>query len=290
MYDLITNKLWEILLANTTEEEANWLSDKSSLPSLDIMTAFVAVPRFLKKKKIALSDGLEKELSVVYKSFSVRDWSLHRLARVWLLTKLVAADRSNFVQHIETLFDTAEINEFVALHSALPILPEPKQWLFRATDAVRSNMGLIFDAIALNNPYPATYFTELAWNQLVLKTIFNDKPIHLIHGLEERANEKLAWTLSDFAHERWAAGRQVAPQVWRLVVNFVNDQLLADIQQLFKSPDVHNQQAAALVCAGSNFAPAQELLTQFPELQKEIQEKSLTWANLEFTDLNTYVS
>lgn len=284
MYDLITNKLWEILLANTSEEEANWLSNKSSLAPLELMTAFVAVPRFLKKKEIILSDELEKDLSIIYKSFSVRNWTLHRLARVWLLTQLVAADKDNYVQHIETLFDTAEINEFVALYSALPILPEPKQWLFKATDAVRSNMGLVFDAIALNNPYPATYFTELAWNQLVLKTIFNDKQINLICGLDERANEKLAWTLSDFAHERWAAGRQVPPQVWRLVVNFVNDSLLEDIQHLFNSSNLANRQAAALVCAQTSYPAANQLLTQYPELQKEIQNKHLSWANLEFAD------
>ena len=55
---------------------------------------------------------------------------------------------------IRDRFDTAEMNELVALYSALPVLAYPEQWLFRATDAVRSNMGVVYEAIALGNPYP----------------------------------------------------------------------------------------------------------------------------------------
>ncbi len=38
-----------------------------------------------------------------------------------------------------------------------------------------------------------------AWNQLVLKAFFTEKPIQQIIGLDERANEKLASTAYDFA-------------------------------------------------------------------------------------------
>ncbi|MEZ4901297.1 MAG: EboA domain-containing protein [Spirosomataceae bacterium] len=195
-------------------------------------------------------------MNEILPGFSVEQWSFVRLARVWLLDCLDDADKEAYLRHIETLFDTAEMNELVALYSALPLLAYPEQWLFRATDAVRSNMGVVFDALALRNPYPRQYFSELAWNQLVLKAIFNDKPIHHIVGLEERNNEKLVLTLSDFAHERWAAGRIVAPQVWRLISNFLNDSLLTDIMHLFASSSEYDKQAAALTCYHSNYAPA----------------------------------
>jgi hypothetical protein len=232
-------------------------------------------------KIIVTSKEDQWDLSTEIHGFSVEGWSLVRLSRVWLLTQLDPSDKSDYVKNIETLFDTAEMNELVALYSALPVLSYPDQWLFRATDAVRSNMGFVFDAIALHNPYPEKYFSEPAWNQLVLKTIFNDKPIHFIEGLEKRANEKLALTLSDFAHERWAAGRTVPSQVWRLVGKFLNPVLLADMQYLFDSQNPEDQQAAALACGESNLAAANYMLAKYMELEKSVNSGAITWAELE---------
>ena len=154
------------------------------------------------------------------------------------------------------------MNELVALYRALPVIKSPEIWLNRATDAVRSNMGPVFDAIAFGNPYPLQHFSELAWNQLVLKCIFNDKPIHLIEGLDERANQALADTLADFAHERWAAGRRVPSQVWRLIRNFQTDTKEQDLAKLAKSEDPNDQKAAELI---SNNSP----LEAWKVLEKE---------------------
>ena len=281
MSDIVKQKLWEIISRNTSATESEWLQQKGSAAPLELMTAFVAAPRFLAKKIMEVSEDEQWSLDTEIPGFSVNNWSLVRLSRVWLLTQLDPSDKEDYVKSIETLFDTAEMNELVALYSALPLLSYPEQWLFRATDAVRSNMGFVFDAIALHNPYPAKHFSELAWNQLVLKTIFNDKPIHLIEGLENRANEKLALTLSDFAHERWAAGRSVAPQVWRLVGKFMNPALLADMQHLFESENSDDRKAAALACADSTLTNANYLLAKYTDLEKSVKSGELTWAELE---------
>jgi len=289
MSAFIQKILWEIINQNTSETETSWLTEKSNSEPLELMTAFVACPRFLSKKLITVQPETAAELNQAIAGFSVERWSLVRLARIWLLTHLDAAAEETYIKHINTLFDTAEMNELVALYSALPILGYPQQWLFRATDAVRSNMGFVFDAIALRNPYPAKYFNEAAWNQLVMKTIFNDKPIHFIEGLNERQNKNLALILSDFAHERWAAGRSVAPQVWRLTSSFLDETLLSDIQQLLKSGNIENQQVAAIASIESGYQPAIDLLAQHPELEKAVASNELTWANFETKDLNTYV-
>jgi muconolactone delta-isomerase len=281
MSDIVKQKLWEIIIRNTSETESEWLQQKGSAAPLELMTAFVAAPRFLAKKIVEVPKDEQWSLDTEIPGFSVNNWSLVRLSRVWLLTQLDPSDKVEYVKNIETLFDTAEMNELVALYAALPLLSYPDQWLFRATDAVRSNMGFVFDAIALHNPYPEKYFNELAWNQLVLKTIFNDKPINLIEGLENRANEKLAMTLSDFAHERWAAGRSVAPQVWRLVGKFMNPTLLADMQHLFESKNSDDRKAAALACSESSLPNAKYLLAKYTDLEKSVRSGELTWTELE---------
>lgn len=285
----INNLLWEILTTHLTMTESEWLEKQAAGSSFDLMTTFVAAPRFLSKRIVRPSIEQAYELNQTLPGFSVNNWSFVRLSRVWLLDCLDTSNNVAYCRHIETLFDTAEMNELVALYSALPILAYPEQWLFKATDAVRSNMGVVFDALALHNPYPRQQFSELAWNQLVLKAIFNDKPIHFIVGLEERNNEKLVLTLSDFAHERWAAGRMVAPQVWRLVSKFLNESLLSDVKYLFASTSEYDKQAAALTCYHSEYDPAKQLLEQYPDLNNALENHQLTWTNLEFIDLNTYV-
>lgn len=289
MSDYIQQKIGEIIDQNASTSEADWLRQKGASDPMELMTAFVSSPRYLPKKIITVTPEQAFELNSEIPGFSVTGWSLVRLSRVWLLTQLDSSDKESYIKNVETLFDTAEMNELVALYSALPLLSYPDQWLFRATDAVRSNMGFVFDAIALHNPFPAEYFNESAWNQLVLKTIFNDKPIHFIEGLENRMNKNLAMILSDFAHERWAAGRSVAPQVWRLASKFMNETLVSDMQYLFKSAFTANQQAAAIASFESNYPPALKLLSNYPELEISVGSGELTWANLETTDLNTYV-
>lgn len=289
MSDTINKILWDLIVSNTSEAEAQWLTQNNTSDPLDLMTAFVACPRILTKKTINVVAEKQSQLNVEIEGFSVQNWSLVRLARVWLLTQLDSGNRKDYIHHVTTLFDTAELNELVALYSALPVLAYPEAWLFRATDAVRSNMGFVFDAIAMQNPFPKIYFDEAAWNQLVMKTIFNDKPVHMIVGFKERSNRHLAQILSDFAHERWAAGRFVAPEVWRLASPFMNEILVDDMQHLFETNNLENQQAAALVCSESDFLPAKTLLTNYPELHQAINSGKLTWAQLETQDLNTYV-
>ncbi len=279
-----------ILNQQLTVPEYEWLTEKCISPALELMTSFVAAPRFLSRQLVHLTPEDTLELTEAYPGFSIHNWDTIRLGRVWLLTCLDPHKEEEYVRHIETLFDTAEMNEQVALYSALPLLSYSNNWLFRATEAVRSNVGDVFDSLVIYNPYPARHFSELAWNQLVLKTIFNDKPIHQIVGLEDRANSKLAMMLSDFAHERWAAGRTVAPEVWRLTIGFMNETLLEDMRYLFRSSNEYNRQAAGLACFHSDLSAAHHLLDEYPEIKKRIANKDLSWADLEFNNLNTYAS
>lgn len=219
-------QITESIKAFASEAELTWLAEQKAQSGKALALAFVKAPRFISKLEI--------------KSGPFKGWTLDQLIRVELLINL---DQAN----LDILFETAEIQEAVALTRALPYLKNAESFLLRATDAVRSNVGPVFDAIAFGNTYPKDHFSESAWNQLVLKCIFNDKAIHQIIGLDERANQDLANTLSDFAHERWSAGRRVPSQVWRLVPRYMNEILEADIEKLAQSENQRDALAASLV-------------------------------------------
>jgi hypothetical protein len=178
---------------------------------------FTALPRFTGKAVIDVPDDMAFALERNRTGFVVEGWTFDRLARVWWLLQLPIDDQAAYVKTITELFRAAEMNELVALYSALPVLAYPDAWRFQATEGIRNNIADVQSAIMLHNPYPADQFDEAAWNQLILKAFFTDKDVTQIVGLTERKNARLAQTLADYAAERRAAGRSLPAHIEELM-------------------------------------------------------------------------
>ncbi len=272
--------LYHIIEQNSTEQALNWLQQQKEKLGEPVSVqrfnlTFTAIPRFMGKQAVQPAAPFI-ELSAGDRFF-IQGATLDKLVRIWWLLQLPAADKDIYINVIEGLFDAADMNEQAALYAALPLLAWPQAWIFRTTEGIRSNIGPVQEAVMLYNIYPARNLEEPAWNQLVMKAFFTDKPIHLIIGLDERANQKLAATLTDYAHERWAAGRKVHPMLWRLVGPFINADNFPDIQRIWHSELNVEKEAAGLACASSTYAPAQSLLEQSATLREEIAGHRLTW-------------
>ena len=95
--------------------------------------------------------------------------------------------------------------------------------------------------------------------------------------MDERANGELANILSDYAHERWAAGRTINPLLWRCVGKFINASIFPDIQRISISENELEREAAALACYDSNYDPAKKLLDTMPSIKSAIEKGELTW-------------
>ena len=178
---------------------------------------FTAMPRFVGKRPIDVPANIAFALQRIRPGFSVEGWTIDRLARVWWLLQLPADDQTVYINTITQLFKAGELNELVALYSALPVLAFPEAWRFQATEGIRNNIADVQSAIMLHNPYPADQFDEAAWNQMILKAFFTDKDVTQIMGLDERKNARLAQTLADYAAERRAAGRGLPSGIERLM-------------------------------------------------------------------------
>ncbi len=273
--------IFQSILRDTLAQPAwDWLSAEVEKlrqpPRSDFGAAFVLMPRKTGKGQVNLAPELSAKVKLVRKGMSVENWSIDRIARTYLLMCLPPEPRENYVRTIENLFLTAEMNELIALYGALPLLAYPDQWRARCAEGIRSNIGQVLEAIMCDNPYPSEQLDVPAWNQLVLKAIFTEKPLLRIIGFRERANSQLAQSISDFAHERWAARREVNPLVWICVEKFIGDAIFDDVKRLATSVNTREQKAAALLCAATDYAPAKSLIESVPHLG-QILEEGVTW-------------
>ena len=210
---------------NTEQQASNWLFEQATLVQAEtgsavLFKSFTLIPRKLGKKQISLSEQEQNELDILMEGWRLQDWTIDRLARVWLVMQLPSADALTYVQKIEALFANADMNELVALYSSLPVLAYPELWKQRCAEGIRSNIGTVLEAIMYHNPYAANWLDEAAWNQLVMKAFFTNKDLEQVTGLYSRNNKNLADILRDFAKERQAATRTVPDHLWELAEKF----------------------------------------------------------------------
>ena len=144
------------------------------------------------------------------RTWPIATWGLDEAARAVLLLRAVAttpiADRFAFLDELDR---AGALRERTALLRALPLLPDPAEFLPIALDACRASTQPVFDAIACENPYPAAHFPEASFNQLALKAVFTGVALARILDLETRRTPELARMAADYAAERRAAGRPV---------------------------------------------------------------------------------
>lgn len=212
----------QLIKQNLQPEAFQWLQDKAKLvvsedKSVQLHLCFAHLPRIASKTPVTYTTLETQEIVKLLPGYALENWTMDRLCRVWLLMQLPSDDKETYLKKINGLFAAAEMNEQVALYSALPLYFYPEEWIGRCEEGIRSNIGIVLEAIMYHNPYPAGFLSQQAWNQLVLKAFFTEKNVKLIVGLQTRMNEALALTLQDYVQERLAAHRTVAPEIYELI-------------------------------------------------------------------------
>lgn len=281
----IQSTIEHILTSVLNSDTLTWLHEKGAAIRVEtnaqhLNTAFVMAPRKTGHHIIPSSLQQYPGSSNEGDNHFFIGWTIDRLTRLWILLQVDATDKKRYMQKISNLFKAAEMNELVALYSALPWLHYAEDWQHQCTEGIRSNISTVLEAIMYNNPYPANYLGEASWNQMVLKAFFTDKDVNLIIGLDDRANQSLANILIDYAKERRAASRTVHPQLWRLVSKFIDASNIDVVQIALQSKEENERKAAALACFHSTYVPARELLTAYPNELEAIESNRLHWTNL----------
>jgi hypothetical protein len=145
------------------------------------------------------------------------DTGLVERARAALLrTALSALPESAHVELVREVYRRGDSAERSAVLRTLMLRPTAERVAPIAIEACRSNVQVVFEAVACENPYAARYFPAEAFQQLVLKALFTGVPLARIEGLEARRTPDLARMAAGYASELRAAGRPVSADIEQL--------------------------------------------------------------------------
>ncbi|MGB5359303.1 MAG: EboA domain-containing protein [Eudoraea sp.] len=275
-------QLSEILGHSVSEETLTWIENKLDLiikskSAKELYLTYSLLAGKIDSAKKPRIEGINQELK---EYLIAQNADLLQIARIYLLNRVLESDLAYFSGKVANLIQVADTSELETFLKFLILLPNAGDFNQAGVEALRTNIGIIFDAIALNNPYPSIYFNDQQWNQMYLKAAFMQRNLGEIVDVEKRANSDLARIISDYAHERWAASRDIDPMFWRPVTGFLEGVLLKDMDHLFKSKDIIENRAAALCCYYSQQPEANKLLDNYPDLNEKVANKAVTWGNL----------
>lgn len=278
----VSEHMRDALEAQASKDSLEWLQNKTNTlktnPSVRelFLTYSMLSSKFDKNIQLDINDVADDAITYMQSQKA----NLLEVARIYLLIKVLEIDKDFYGPKVANIIQVADITELQTFLKFLSLLPHPEMFRDTAVEALRTNISVIFDAISLNNPYPAQNFNDQQWNQMYLKAAFMERDLSQIMEVEERANADLARIISDYAHERWAASRKIDPMFWRPVSGFLNPVLLEDMQHLMDSDDEWEQKAAALCCYYSKNEEAMLLLNRRNDLKQEIQAGKLNWNTL----------
>lgn len=246
------------------EKEKAWLEKttsailSSSSYQRTLYLAFSGVHRFIAPQNI--------NENTMIPGFS----EVHQLIRAYLLLLTARHHPDEVKKHVERLLDTADFKEQTVIYRLLYYFPQPETYHHLATEGIRTNITDVFDSIALENPFPAAFLSTEAFNQMVLKALFTNRPIWKILNIDSRLNPELARMAVEFARERRSAGRSISPELWRLTGPYIDKTTFEDHVTTFENGDEDEKAAILLSCHQSNDPKAQAFYEKHKSGLKEI--------------------
>jgi len=175
---------------------------------MDVPTFPLAAQKWLTEHTTAVARGDTVALALAF-GRARRHHPDPAAARLALVLAIPATEVVAWQATLDRLFATAGLEELVTLYRGLPHYPHPEYLRLRAATGIRSSIQSVFEAVALDNAYPAQWLADEPFQQLVLKAFFCACDPQRIVGLQQRATATLGRMLTDYRRERVVADRPV---------------------------------------------------------------------------------
>lgn len=211
--------LRKLLDARLSPGARQWL--KASLgeitdrpPDARFAALFALAARHVKHAPLAAEPADLEAAAGLVEGWNPERWDLLEATRVVLVLARPDLSDDGGTLGLAEVFRYADEGELCALLRCLALLPGPERFVWRAGEGCRSNLRSVFEAAALDTPYPASHFDDGAWRQAVIKCLFVGAPLWRLWGLDQRLSPELARMALDLADERRSAGRPVPHELW----------------------------------------------------------------------------
>jgi len=247
--------LRRMLAPRLAQRAARWLDDATGELEAGVdgarFSALVAVAsRHARSAAPLAPSAAEREAAArALEGWNPERWTLLEALRVALVLANFERDVESGAVALEEAFRFADEGELCALYRSLALLPEPRRFVWRAGEGCRSNMRSVFEAVALDTPFPVTWFDDVAWRQAVIKCIFVGAPLWRMWGLDTRLSPELARMALDLADERRSAHRPVQHELWLCLGPHVDDRALASLERELDPANPHTLGRRAAVRA-----------------------------------------
>ena len=184
-------------------------------PLAALLRSYTGAPRHVGRAALAATADETQPFSAAVAGFSFTQWSVDDAARAALLLATAKAepDWARFYDLATGCYEQGDAREQQSWLRALALMPQAERFTMTAIDACRTNIVPLFESIACENPFPARYFPERNFNQLVLKALFSGVALNRIVHLASRLNPELSRMAEGYASERRAAGRSVPADI-----------------------------------------------------------------------------
>lgn len=199
-----------------SEPAREWLRDALRVLSTsenisdDLALYSAMAKRKLGSAYLKQANAIDTQLSPV----NIQRWTCADAGRLILLMSAIECRPDQSESIISRYYKMADNAERIALIHGL-IFFAPADYLTEiALDAGRTNNLELLAALTLDNPYPACFYSDKAFNQMVLKALFQGLAIERVEGLGQRANADMARMGENYVVERENAGRSVPVDIW----------------------------------------------------------------------------
>ena len=144
-------------------------------------------------------------------------FNIDEAARILLLQTYIDISGDSRYDTIWQAYRLGDENEKAAYIKGLSIIDPDGKLLDIALHTGRTNNISLFSAIALRNPYPARYYDDREFEQLVFKALFLGLNIIYIDSLQQRLHPDLSVKCMDLVRERLAAERRPPVSIWMAI-------------------------------------------------------------------------
>jgi hypothetical protein len=166
---------------------------------------------------LGLGHDERQHLRALGVDWSLASWAVDDAMRAALLAHAAAClDQEALQALVERRWGAGDGRQRCAILRALPLLPSPERFLGLALQARRGAVRRVFEALACDNPYPATHFHDVHFTDMVAAALEAGFALERIVGLDRRITAELTRAGARFAAARRAAGRSVPLDLWRL--------------------------------------------------------------------------